>query len=102
LHNLIRALWVNISVRYRTTVYQAAVQKIGHALGFGASSDPNSIMFAALGTSNPTLDDTGMARLALYIRAHRIRAVGAADGVVSVGSPRRPQRRDRPREREPS
>jgi predicted Zn-dependent protease len=47
-----------------TTLYQAALHEIGHALGLGPSSDPNSIMFPELGTNNPTLDATDMADLA--------------------------------------
>jgi hypothetical protein len=50
-----------------TTLYQAALHEIGHALGLGASSDPDSIMYPELGTSNPTIDVTDMANVtALY------------------------------------
>ena len=39
-----------------TTLEQLALHEIGHALGLADSSDPDSVMFADLGSQNGTLD----------------------------------------------
>jgi predicted Zn-dependent protease len=39
-------------------LYQVALHEIGHALGLADTSDPNSVMFANLGTTNRSLDAT--------------------------------------------
>jgi predicted Zn-dependent protease len=44
-----------------TTLYQAALHEIGHALGFTDNSDPDSVMYYALGASNRTFDATDLA-----------------------------------------
>jgi predicted Zn-dependent protease len=50
-----------------TTLYQAALHEIGHVLGIGETSDPNSIMYPLLGANNATLDATDIAEVdALY------------------------------------
>lgn len=48
-----------------TTLYQAALHEIGHALGFGESADPNSAMFPVLGSSNTTIDSTDVTNAAI-------------------------------------
>jgi hypothetical protein len=45
------------------TLYQVALHEIGHALGLGDSSDPNSVMYFMLGNSNLQLDDTDIAAI---------------------------------------
>jgi hypothetical protein len=45
------------------TLYQAALHEIGHALGLADSSDPNSVMYYALGPDNTTLDATDIAAI---------------------------------------
>ena len=39
-------------------LYQLALHEIGHALGLADTSDPNSVMFANLGSTNRSLDTT--------------------------------------------
>lgn len=41
-----------------TTLYQVALHEIGHALGLAHDTDPNSVMYATLGTGNRDLDST--------------------------------------------
>ncbi len=49
------------------TLYQLALHEIGHALGLADTSDPNSVMFANLGTTNRSLDATDIKNIgALY------------------------------------
>jgi hypothetical protein len=44
-------------------LYQLALHEIGHALGLADTSDPNSVMFANLGTTNRSLDATDTANI---------------------------------------
>jgi hypothetical protein len=47
------------------TLYQDALHEIGHALGLADDSDPDSVMYAALGPNNTILDSTDIAAIQL-------------------------------------
>jgi predicted Zn-dependent protease len=60
------------------TFYQVALHEIGHALGLGDDSDPNSVMYYALGADNTTLDATDLAAI------HQLYGTASASASASL------------------
>ena len=69
-----------------TSLYQAALHEIGHALGLGESSDPNSIMFPLLGPNNTAPDATDLSNLAKLYGASQPQAALWMQAMASGGA----------------
>jgi predicted Zn-dependent protease len=67
-----------------TTLEQVALHEVGHALGLAESSDPNSVMYAELGTQNTTLDANDVANIRELYQSSATAGMGTASLFVQA------------------
>ena len=73
------------------TLYQVALHEIGHALGLGDNSDPNSVMYYSLGANNRTLNGTDIAAIhAAYGSSQQEASATLSQVMAGLSDPRAP------------
>jgi hypothetical protein len=69
------------------TLYQVALQQIGHALGLGESSDPDSVMSSELGPANTALNAADTADVSALYGTSSAQELGAAASQSAAATP---------------